>query len=81
MVDDAIFAARQTEILLYGDFQKRMKIHLYTDPEATMESIASSKYIEQKMLRLTITDLKERLLKVILLPTPGCQLEICMLTY
>ena len=63
MVDNAIFAARQTEILLYGDFFKRMKIHLYTDSEATLESIASSKQVEQKTLRLTVMGLKERLLE------------------
>ena len=40
IVDDAIFTARQTE----------MKIHLYMDSEATLESIASSKQIERKTL-------------------------------
>ena len=39
MVDDATYAARKTEILLYGDFHKRMKIYLFTDSEATLESI------------------------------------------
>ena len=63
MVDDAIFTARQTELLLFGDFQRRIKIHLYTDSESTLESIASSKQIERKTLRLTITDLKERLVE------------------
>ena len=61
MVDDAISAARQVEILLF-DFQRRMKIYLFMDLEATLESIASSKQIEQKTLRLTVTDLKESLL-------------------
>ena len=61
MVDNAIYAARQTEILLYGDFNTRIKIFLFTDLEATLESIASSKQIEQKMLRLKVRDLKERL--------------------
>ena len=63
MVDDTIYAAKQTEILLYGDFDKRIKIYLFTDSEATLESIASSKQIERKMLRLMVMDLKERLLK------------------
>ena len=39
------------------------KIRLYTYSESTLESIASSKQIEWKMLRLTVTDLKERLLE------------------
>ena len=63
MVDDAIFAARQVEILLYGEYKKRVKVHLFTDSEAMLESIASSKQIERKTLRLTVVDLKERLIE------------------
>ena len=61
MMEDTIFAARQLEILMFGDFKKRIKVRLYTDSETTLESIASSKQIERKTLRLTVTDLKERL--------------------
>ena len=39
-----------------------MKVRLFTDSEATLESIASSKQIERKTLRLTIIDLKEGLI-------------------
>ena len=46
MVDDSIFAARQIEILPFGDYKKRGKIHLFTDSEATLESIPSSKQID-----------------------------------
>ena len=63
MVDNAIFAARQVEILLFGDFQKWIQIHLFTDSEATLESITSSKQIDQKTLRLTVMDLKERIVE------------------
>ena len=63
MVDNTIFAARQVEILLFGDYRKRIKVHLFTDSEATLESIASSKQIDRKTLRLTVTDLKERLVE------------------
>ena len=35
-------------------------MRLFTDSEATLESIASSK-IERKTLRLTVVELKERL--------------------
>ena len=58
-----IFAARQVEILLFGDFKKRIKVHLFTDLEATLDSIASSKQIDRKTLRLTVMDLKERLVE------------------
>ena len=63
MVDDAVFTARQIELLFYGDYKVRVKVHLYTDSESTLESIVSSKQIEWQTLRLTITDLKERLLE------------------
>ena len=61
MMEDAIFAARQLEILMFGDFKKRIKVRLFTNSEAKLESQASSKLIERKTLRLTVTDLKERL--------------------
>ena len=60
-MDDAIFAARQTETLYYGDYRKRMKVRLFIDSEPTLESIASSRQVERKTLRHTIVDLKERL--------------------
>jgi len=62
MVEDAVSTARQLEILLYGDYRKRMRVRVFTDSEPTLESIASSRQIERKTLRLTVTDLKERLL-------------------
>ena len=34
-------------------------MRLFTDSEATLESIASSKQIERKTLRLTVVELKE----------------------
>ena len=36
-------------------------MRLFTDSEATLESIASSKQIDTKTLRLTVVDLKERI--------------------
>lgn len=33
MVHDVIFTVRELKILLYGDYQKRIKIELYTDSE------------------------------------------------
>ena len=61
MVDDVIFTVRQLEILVYRDYQKRIKIELYTDSELTLESIASSRQIERKTLRMTVRDLKDHL--------------------
>ena len=62
MVKVVVFTARELDILLFGDYKKRMKVRIFTDSELTLESIASSKQIERKSLRLMVTDLKERLL-------------------
>ena len=61
MVDDAIFTARQVNILLFGDYRKRVKVRLFTDSEVTLESIATSEKIDRKTLGLTVVYLKERL--------------------
>ena len=62
MVEDAVYTARQVEILIIGDYQRRIKVRLFMDSESTLESIASSKQVERKSLRMTVVDLKERLL-------------------
>ena len=41
MVEDAVYAARQVEILIFRNYQRRIKISLFMDSEATLESIAS----------------------------------------
>ena len=61
MMDDAIYAARKIDILYYGDYNKIIKVRLFTDSEPTLESIASSRQVERKTLRPTIVDLKKRL--------------------
>ena len=60
-MEDAVYTSRQLEMLLFGEYKKRIKVCLFTDSESTLESIASSKQIERKTLRQTIVDLKERL--------------------
>ena len=40
MMDDAIYAARQVETLYFGDYRKRIKVRLFSDSEASLESIA-----------------------------------------
>ena len=63
MVDDSVLASRQLELLLYGDVQGRIPVHLFTDSESTLESVASTKQISTKSLRNVIVDLKERLIR------------------
>ena len=50
LVEDVVFAARQIETLLCGNHFKRRPIHLYTEPEGTLESIVSTRQIERKSL-------------------------------
>ena len=81
MVDDAVLAARQLELLLYGDIFQRIPVYLYTDLESTLESVASTKQISTKMLRNGITDLKKRLVEGEItsyawLPTPNMWADI-----
>ena len=61
MMQDTVFPVRQVEILIFGDYRRRIKVRLFTDSEATLELIALSKQIERKTLRLTVVDLKKRL--------------------
>ena len=81
MVDDAVLAARQLELLLYGDIFQRIPVYLYTDLESTLESVASTKHISTKTLRNGITDLKKRLVEGEItsyawLPTPNMWADI-----
>ena len=59
MVDDATFAARQLELLLYGDYQRRIPVKLFTDSESMLESIASSRQIERKTLSISVREFKD----------------------
>ena len=61
MMEDAVFAARHIEILIFGDYRRRNKVRLLMDSEPTLDSIALLKQIERKTLRLTVVDLKESL--------------------
>ena len=51
----------QIETVLYGNYEKRMPVKIYTENEPLLESIASSKQIDRKNLRRVIEGLKEKL--------------------
>ena len=57
----ALCIAKQVEILLFGDYRKRLPVRIMTDSEPTLESIASTKQIERKGLRMTVQEMKEKL--------------------
>lgn len=58
-VDDVLFTGKQQELLLHKDYRKKIKVDLYTDLESSLESIASSRQIEWKTLRIMVRDLKD----------------------
>ena len=61
MIDELVYMARHVEILLYGDYRKRMDVRILTDSEPTLESIASTKQIERKGLRMVVQEMKDKL--------------------
>merc|ERR1712115_447124 len=61
MIDELVYMATHVEILLYGDYRKRMDVRILTDSEPTLECIASTKQIERKALRMVVQEMKEKL--------------------
>merc|ERR1712002_1143013 len=61
MIDELVYMSRHVEILLYGDYRKRMNVRILTDSEPTLESIASAKQIERKGLRMVVQEMKDKL--------------------
>ena len=64
-------------MLLYGDVKGRIPVKLFTDSEPTLESIASSRQMEMKQLRMTIKELKEKCLEGDIRVMPGCRQRRC----
>ena len=63
LIDEVVYKVWQLEILLFGDYRKRMPVRIMTDSEPTLESIASTKQIERKGLRMTVQEMKEKLME------------------
>ena len=61
MIDELVYMATHVEILLYGDYRQRMDVRILTDSEPTLESIASTKQIERKGLRMLVKEMKDKL--------------------
>ena len=60
-VDNAVYLSQQLSILLFGDGERRIPVKVYSDSLPLLDSIASSKQVEQKLLRNTMSDLKQKL--------------------
>ena len=63
LVDDSVYLAKGVEQLIFGDNGGKVPVKLFTDSRPTLESIASSKQVERKLLRNAVTDLKEKLIE------------------
>merc|ERR1712121_582164 len=61
MIDELVYMSRHVEILMYGGYRKRMYVRILIDSEPTLESIASTKQIERKGLRMVVQEMKEKL--------------------
>ena len=57
--DDSLFFAGQVSQLLFGKLSEQVPVTIFTDSIPLLESIGSTKQIEEKMLRNSITDFKE----------------------
>ena len=60
-VDLAVYLSAQLSLLLFGESESKIPVKVYTDSKPLLDSIASSKQVEQKLLRNTMTDLKKKL--------------------
>ena len=61
MIDEITYMARHVEILLYGKYNKKINVRILTDSEPTLESIASTRQIERKGLRMLVHEMKDKL--------------------
>ena len=62
LIDEAVYTGKQVEILLIRDYIMRIPVRLITDSEPMLESIASTWQIERKGLRMTVQEMKEKLM-------------------
>jgi hypothetical protein len=61
LMDNVQFCAIQLEQLMFGKYEKKIPIKLYTDSKPMLESIGSTHQVEEKLLQNSITDMKELL--------------------
>ena len=63
LLDEVTYEARQMETIMNGDCEGIIKVKVYTDSEPLLESIASTKQIARKGLRMTVLEMKEKLME------------------
>ena len=62
-VEDAIYLAQRIEMVLFGNNDSRIKVEIHTDSEPLIESIRSTKRVENKALCQEVGAMKEALLR------------------
>ena len=63
MIDNSQFFASQIEQLLFGKYEKKIPIKLYTDSLPMLESAGSTKQVEERLLRNSIQEMKDMLIE------------------
>ena len=61
LMDTAVYLSQQLSVLIFGDTGYRIPVQIYTDSKPLLDSISSTKQVEQRLLRNTLTDLKKKL--------------------
>ena len=61
LLDLSQYFAEQLEELMFGGYTKKIKIKLFTDSKPLLELISSTHQIEERLLRSSIKDMKDRL--------------------
>ena len=64
LVDDSVFLATQMGQLIFGKSiaeSVKLPVRLFTDSKPLLESISRTKQVEERLLRNTVTDMKEKL--------------------
>ena len=62
LLDETLYQANIVEQVLYNK-KRKLEIKLFTDNKPLLDSIASSKQVENKMMREVIADMKEKLVE------------------
>ena len=61
LVDTSVYLGEQVAALLFGESIRNIPVKVFTDSKPLLDSIASTKQVEQRLLRNTMTDLKKKL--------------------
>ena len=61
-VEDSVYLAQRVEMILFGNSDKRIKVEVHVDSEPLIESIRSTKRVENKALCKEVGAMKESML-------------------